>query len=102
MVVDIGFPFSYASDGDIETVNGRDFYEQHALLLALDAQVTIRGTSATANDIIELEGRLEREFADSPFLSEPTVTVTDVTDEDVQIQVTIAEVAPFDVTIPTE
>lgn len=102
MVVDIGFPFSYASDGDIEIVNGRDFYEQHALLLALDAQITIRGTPATANDIIELEGRLERTFADSPFLSEPTVTVTGVTDTDVQIQVTIAEVSPFDVTIPTE
>lgn len=102
MVVDIGFPFSYASDGDIETVNGRDFYEQHALLLALDAQVTIRGTPATANDIIELEGRLERQFSDSPFLSEPTVTVTDVTDADVQIQVTIEEVDAFEMTVPTE
>jgi len=102
MVVDIGFPFSYASDGDIETVNGRDFYEQHALLLALDAQVTIRGTPATANDIIELEGRLERKFSDSPFLSEPTVAVTDVTDADVQIQVTIKEVDAFEITVPTE
>jgi len=102
MVVDIGFPFSYASDGDIETVNGRDFYEQHALLLALDAQVTIRGTPATANDIIELEGRLERQFSDSPFLSEPTVAVKDVTDADVQIQVTIEEVDAFEITVPTE
>lgn len=101
MVVDIAFPFDYASDGDIETVNGRDFYEQHALLLALDAQVDIRGTSVTANEIVEVEGTLQRRFNESPFLTNPTVTVTDTTDEELTIRVDIEEIDPFDVPVPS-
>lgn len=101
MVVDVAFPFEYASDGDVASVNGRDFYEQHTLLLALDAQTEIRGTPATANEITEVESELERRFSNSPFLTQPTATVVDTSGEQLTLRVEIAEVEPFDLEVPT-
>mgnify|MGYP002761467787 CR=1 FL=1 len=101
MVVDIAFPFEYASDGDIATVNGRDFYEQNALLLALETQITLRGTGLTANKIVEIEDELTDQFSQSPYFSNPSVTATALTDEELTLRVEIAEVESFDITAPT-
>lgn len=101
MVTDIAFPFQYAEDGDLETVNGTEFYEQHALLLALDAQTTVRGTPVTANEITEVESELTDLFSESPFLTEPTVSVVETGAEALTLRVEIAEVTPFDVNVPT-
>lgn len=102
MVVDISFPFEYAEDGDIEIVNGRDFYEQHALLVALSAQPTLRGTPLTANQVTEIEGTLTNAFRSSPFLTDPTVSVTSTTDTEITLRVDIAEVDPFEIPVTTD
>lgn len=89
MPTDIRFPFQYDETGDVSTVEGQAFYEQHATILGLVAVEERLGEPLTANDIIEIESRIERVYAQSPYFEEPSVTVTDVNARDESLDVTV-------------
>ena len=78
MPTDISFPFEYDSGGGIKTVSGEDFYEQHALHLALIAIDEPLGEALTANRITEITATVENGLGNSPYFRSPRVQVADV------------------------
>jgi len=100
MPTDVAFPFDFDETGDAATVSGQSFYEQHAQLLSLIVVEDRLGEPLTANDLVEIESQIERQFTRSPYFSAPTVAVTDRADERVDIAVDIAETSTF--TVPVE
>lgn len=85
---DVGYPFGFDSTGDIETVSGSDFYEQHALLLGAGVLDTQLGRSLTANDITEIENTIQQAYKQTPYFESPVrVRVTAVDGAEITIQV---------------
>lgn len=84
---DTAYPFAFDSTGDIETVSGSQFYEQHALLLGAGVLDTQLGRSLTANDITEIESTVQQAYANSPYFDRPIrVQVTEVDGDEITIQ----------------
>lgn len=78
---DADIPFAYGEDGDIAWVDGKQFYYNHALHLALIAAGEIAGSGVVASDVREAESDIQNQISASPFFEEP-VNVTVVEDED--------------------
>lgn len=98
MVEDVQFEFGYDSRGDAATVDGDDFYLQHAQLLALISAYDARGSSLTGADKLSIRDDLQSRIVDSPFFSEPvTVTIVDSDQETFKAEVDVPEVEPFEV-----
>jgi len=87
MPEDTQFPFQYTSGGDLATVDGRDFYEQHAQLLALDAIEQPIGESLTANGAVEITSQIQRAIAQSPYFQTPSVRVIETSPDDASLTV---------------
>jgi len=77
MPTDATFPYQTDSTGDIATVDGDDFYYNHALQLGLLVADGASGGGATPNDRIELESELRSAFRASPYF-EPPIAITPI------------------------
>jgi len=99
MPTDVRFPFTFDETGDAASVSEQAFYEQHAQLLALIAIEDRLGGPLTANDLVEIQSRIERPFQQSPYFTAPTVAVTDRDDESVDIAVDVANAQSFEVPV---
>jgi len=99
---DVAFPFEYDETGDVATVEGQAFYEQHAEILGLIAIDRESGGPLTANEIAETETRLADLFRESPYFDEATqVRVTDVDGiaESLSLRVIVPSVTEFEITV---
>ncbi len=86
---DTAYPFTFDSTGDIQTVSGEDFYEQHALLLGAGVLETEIGGPLTANDRTEITHTIEQAYAESPYFEPPIrVNVVEQVDDTLTVQAT--------------
>ncbi|WP_158294288.1 hypothetical protein, partial [Halorubrum sp. SP9] len=86
---DTAYPFTFDSTGDIQTVSGEDFYEQHALLLGAGVLETEIGGPLTANDRTEIAHTIKQAYAESPYFERPIrVNVVEQVDDTLTVQAT--------------
>lgn len=97
MPTDIAYPFRNDAGGDIQTVSGREFYQQHAGQLAALAVDTPRGGPLTANQTTEITSQVTQVLRNSPHFQSPRVTVTavDGDSETITVRVDPLSVTPF-------
>ena len=101
MPTDIAYPFSYTEEGDIENVSGREFYEQHAFLIGVQAVADTSGRPTTANETTEIIAQLERAYESSEYFPDTVqVSLVNQTNEQLSISVAIGGGAAFETTLP--
>jgi hypothetical protein len=99
MPTDLALPFSFDASGDIGTVSGDSFYEQHVQILALIVAENVSGESLSRSEQIRIESRLEELLVASPFIDGPvSVTVEDSRDTTFKATVRVGEITPFEIT----
>lgn len=100
MPEDLAFPFEWDETADAASVDGDDFYYQHALLLGLIAVYEERGQPMSANDIISLEDRIARIMTASPYFEGPVqINVTEVGDGYMDIEVAASNISTYEITV---
>lgn len=101
MPTDIDYPFSLTETGDVETVSGREFYEQHAFFLGVQALGDASGTPLTADRKTEILSQIERTYQQSEYLPRPiTVSLVEQTSESLTISVRIGPRETIETTLP--
>lgn len=102
MPTDITQPFQYDSRNDIQTVSGRDFYEQHALILGAEAIDDVAGGPLTANEITEITATIEQAYRQTPYFPQPLrIEITDTTADTLSLAVQLGNGIAFSVDVPT-
>jgi len=99
MPEDIAVPVTFGGSGDLSTVDGDAFYQQHALLLAVEAVADRVGGPLTSNDRVEIVAAVERTLAASPYFGQPSVSVTESTATSVTLRVLTGAGRTFDIPV---
>lgn len=100
MPTDAKFPFEFDATGDVETASGQQFYENHALQLAMSVAYNHRGSSMSPNEVEDLSGDVKRKLGNSPYFEQPVLVEAEVLDtEELQLRVSARNTTEFEVEV---